>query len=388
MFPKIILCTLIAIGAIVRNVNGQNNYFSLKSCNTDFQFGDTCVENLMAPYFESNRLILCGEIHYYENNWLIKATLAKTLNAKYGVTRMFIEYPVSYENLYNDYLLYGDDLVIRNMSALTQDTLNEKLFLNNLRTYNLTRPDSLKITVICVDVEKNVLVSFRQLRLMLDGIFTRQIKKTKTLLDQFLSTKEMSDDSSIIAVNRIIENFKKYERTFRKQLSKMDFCKYKKIIEGLKLRYASSFGANSGGTNYDLFAEREIFLRLNVSEVLSAYPGEKFLGSFGLAHCMLVKEPQVFEGISIKSFAYELNNSKSSPVINNVCSIVQYYENYNDSLYLNKFLGGEKDIFTMQSVSNFTAFSLGSLNKTSASHFSLGQVLIINRNVLGPFMKN
>lgn len=383
---KLMWTTLLLLisGSLLKS---QDCNLQLKSCNTNFNFGDTCVQQLMKPYFEKNRLILCGELHYYEKNWLIKSNLAKTLNTYYGVNRMFVEYPVSYENLYNNYLLYGDERILRNLPYLTQDTLNERLFLQEMRAYNLLRPDSLRVQVICVDMEKNASTAIQELHALIFWRKPRVFRKSTGILDQYIESQSMTIERVKSTVKILYHEFYRHQKQFKRRLSATDYSKYKHIIDGLNLGFMFDYTMDEKGTNEPSYVMREKFLLANVSEVLQLYPDEKFFGSFGLSHCLLNNNQQQFWGITTTAFAFELNTDRFSPVLNNVCSIVQYYSYYDDSLYLNNFLGQQRACFLTDSSSLFSIFENCDLTQNRTDVADHGQLLIVNRNIRGPFVK-
>lgn len=375
---KIITAVFCAITSILEaQISVTQATFPIAKNSFYYSSEDICKIAAFDPEFKNNRLFLCGELHYFENNWAIKVAFVQFFNKKYSVNRVFIEYPCSYDHLYNSYLLYGDSSVFTYLPYITPDTLNEKRFLLELRKYNLSLPDSNKVSVVGIDIEKNAIVSLRELYKLYPIQINPAILKSYLLISKWRSKERISERKTKHIVRRLYEDFYSKQSEFRIALQG-NFMRYKRIIDGLYLGFMSQFNVDDQA----LVVRREKFMIDGILDELSSSKQDKYFGQLGLAHCGLNLNDTTFTNYPYTSLASWFNSDSLSPIRNQVCSFVQYYTQMNDTTYLIAYLGKHRSQLLSNSAETVTLFYLG--EESSSLH---GQFLIVNRNALGPYVK-
>lgn len=330
-----------------------------------------------------SRLFFCGELHYFENNWDLKLSFAKFFQSNYGVKRILIEYPVSYACLYNEYLLNGNKRVIRYLPDITSDTLNEHMFLEKLREYNLSLPENKRIQVLGIDVEKNAIVSFQELfKLFPSQITSRKIKKNFRTISKWQKKTWVSDKKTKKIV-RVLHNALYGNETEFKEHFKDNYNAYKRIIDGLHIGFDAPYTIE----NPEFLEIREQFIYSNIKDYLNENPSEIFFGQIGLAHSALNADiPELGAEPGFRSAAYRLNTQPDSPVKNKVCSFMQFYTQYDDSLYQQNFLFPHTEQLLLLAYMKLALFDFSDFSFENPILNERGQFLIINKNNLGPYM--
>lgn len=263
-------------------------------------------------------LFLNSEFHYYQSNWEVKFLLLKYLHEQFNVNDIVLEYPQSYEQKYNDYLLNGDQKIWKHLPFMSNDSINERLFLSALRSYNLTLDSSDRVRVHCIDIEINSLYTYEALW---DIVKTHRAQFSAELIQNLKSWKNESSIGTRKAKSRGLYLYQDLHLndTLYRIVLRDKYDRYSSLIEGLFLAQVIGFDEmDSVKTNI-----REQFLYERLKIILSQDPSRSFFGQFGLAHVINEEFSPYFCGNNFTSLATMVR--MDSTLKQNLVSIVQIY---------------------------------------------------------------
>ncbi|WP_341292614.1 hypothetical protein [Catalinimonas locisalis] len=233
-----------------------------------------CVD-LERPVFEhydlfnediqDKKIIMFGEMHYLEANYIMQAELLMYLNKNFGVRHLLIEFGRAEAYLYNQYLQTGDEWYLGFTSPGFSNYEEFYLNMKKLYDYNLGLDSHKKLQVHGLDLEREPGVSATLYSLLSNYSDHPQLAAFRDSVKTRLDT---------IGVERDI---KTYIYALRASISRLPLPddKNKEVID--KILANNSF--ISGMEKRDRLMA-QTFMELDTTN-------EVYLGQFGFGHTML-----------------------------------------------------------------------------------------------------
>lgn len=260
---------------------------------TGFELLDSEVQN--------KRLVMTGENHsFVKYNAKMELKMLRYLNQTNGTRNFIIELGPARAHYLNRFINETDTMADRYLKATTSPRYME--LFRRLRAFNRSRPDSLKIRVYGIDVERfNDLALIRLAELFPKGIVPEKIRPLAEAIQgtaDFIVRAGVSDYDEARDETRSGYFYRtsapySIDGTIREFLTGYD---------SLKVDFQSWFGADSSAitdaiewlreyktwedyenTTYQYIWREENIYR-NLSALLSNMPGERFYGQFGRCH--------------------------------------------------------------------------------------------------------
>lgn len=277
------------------------------------------------------RLFIAGETYSYAAiNSKLEFKLLRYMNYKSGLRNFLVETSPARADLINQFI-NSDDSTVEVLLQSVSKVINMRLY-KNLKRLNLRLPDSLKIRVYGVDVERShslPVVKMSQylnredipdeLRVSVEAVKgAAKYIITKGLQEYTRERDGIEGDyndyfysHSSFSVRKSMEEFaKNYDSLSEKYKSWLgdDFVGFDRAV-GWLLEYKQFRNLSMTAMEYT-WREELIFNRVN--NLLEEMPEEKFFGQFGLCRAMFNKIPS---GCGINQFSglvYKLRNYRES----------------------------------------------------------------------------
>jgi hypothetical protein len=278
------------------HANGQSvakpHIFNLEE-NDDFSGFE-----LLDHSISGKRVIMTGENHSYTQfNARLEMKIMRYLHSQAGFKNIVLELGPARANVVNRFINNSDSMAEKNLKATTS-TIYMELF-ENLKKWNLSLPDSMKIRVYGIDVERfNDLPLMRLSELLPEQNIPSRIRTgvdaihsaSAWLLASGLRNYDESGTSMWVSSG---------EQPFRIQQSIRRFIRY---YDSLKPSFENWLGSNAPAVNeavnwlreYVLwnaldnqstqYVWREENIYRNITALLNSMPQEKFFGQFGRCH--------------------------------------------------------------------------------------------------------
>ncbi len=284
---------------------------------------------ILDEQIDKHRLILSGENHNYTNeNISIEMKLFRYLVKKKGFKHLIIEQGYSLGQMLNTYIATGDTFILRKIKNCSFRSFYS--FTKNLRTLNLSLPDSQKFSVHCIDVERFFHPAV--------GYMSYLLPKNKTIPDELLihieglksleaylmggnnyqrwnsdkdggidynyyyySDGSISDEKTI---NLIIHSFDSLNAIYKNYLGE-NYNAFEKVINSLRDKnYHQSLSSSAQEIIY-----REQFIYKKFENLANLYPNDKFYGQFGRCHTTDTSIFAECDWYDVHSFINRVNNS-------------------------------------------------------------------------------
>ncbi len=212
-----------------------------------------------------------GETHTVDFEPEFKFHFIKHLNSKYGVKDIFMEIGYSAAYFFNQYLQTGDTNILQT-NRLPYLWGKYKIFWKNLRIYNSTLPDNLKIVVHGIDFERIEIFK------LLEKARDTSIQISENLRQTFETIYAKSSDNNLVFG----------DKEFTKTLSSMKEIFSKHTVE-FKLLFKNNYSIVKNSLNNisnanSSFSERNENWLINLTQIIIDNKISKFIGFFGTAH--------------------------------------------------------------------------------------------------------
>lgn len=344
------------------NVKKDNYAISeyLKKNHAEINLKSASGFSLMDKDISESDVILTGISGSADQNYQLKLSLLKYLNKKQDVRYLLEEMGYSESSLINEYLKSGNEAYLKQVYENKSGPViytdkenvyyNQKIynFWNELRKYNLTLPESKKITVIGIGAENRVGTALEYLNSLLpenepDEAIKPFIKELKNI------GRLKNNDEIFSTIQKLKNSIQADPQLYKKYLGSRysDFCIIiDNIINADKIYKAA-------GQN--LKKEIELCMFNNFKTAYS--PKGKYFGEFELEHLY---------DKNITGFAVCLNTS-NSPVQGRVLSI-----SYASEISSSPIAGENLNLLEENSKSDMTLFKLNGDNSpfNDKSNFS------------------
>ena len=212
-----------------------------------------------------------GESHTVDFEPEFKFHFIKHLNSKYGVKDIFMEIGYSAAYFFNQYLQTGDTNILQT-NRLPYLWGKYKIFWKNLRIYNSTLQDSLKVVIHGIDFERIEIFK------LLEKARDTSIKISDNLRQTFEIINTKSSNSNLFYG----------DKEFSKTLSSLKEI-FSKNTDEFKLLFKNNFNIVKSSLNNisnanSSFSERNENWLINLRQIIIDSKISKFIGFFGAAH--------------------------------------------------------------------------------------------------------
>lgn len=352
----------------------NNEYFS------SFSILDEAVKD--------KRIFFIGEDHRYRiSNTELLLKLLKYLNKEIGLKNIIIEQGIGMSYIINKYVIENDENVKKTLENFINPSYFE--FIKNIHDLNESLPDSAKITVHGIDMERSLPNAFKALALLIpnkpapdsisvtmealigmEGYYEKYFSTIKVDsitydYNKMYGTMEFNGGNTILEILKVYDEKK---HLFKSYLGE-DFELFNEIMVGLK--YAKNWYDFQEDNSYQEWVMREKFMHQQFMKLNKRLPKEKFLGSFGRCHTALNIKDGWCDLYQFKSLANRITNDIDSTTNSQVLTIGSYYPN-------SSFYNIEKsDIFVIKSLSKL-------VKSDDVMLFKVNQDTIY-KNVIGTF---
>lgn len=291
---------------------------------------------------EDKRVFFIGEDHRYRrSNSDFQLKLLRYLHDEAGVKNLIIEQGKSTAYIINKYVLDGQE----EYKSIIQDYAYPYYyeFYVKLFEYNQTLPKEDRVRVHGIDMERSISNAYKAL-----GLMTPKKKAPKEIMTTIESIRGMAgyydnyfstikEDSvtynmwkfagtmffdGATTLEGILTDFDANDSLFRAYIGD-EFEIFSEIIEGL--RGAKQWYEYQEQDAYQEWVLREEFMYQRFKEVLTEYPEQKFLGSFGRCHTSKTIQDGWCDLYSFESLANRINNATDSATTDRVLTIGSYY---------------------------------------------------------------
>jgi hypothetical protein len=304
----------------------------------------TTDSNLTRKSNPETKFYAFGSWHGHNSAYKSFVTCFKQLYLKANIRVVFIEYSYSVGLLFDNYIKTGDTDEYMETYVLKNDYA---YFLNPLKMFNFSLPDSEKISIVGVDRSFSIGVPdvVYAIKLLLPKNKEPDEKIRKVVLDiaSYSVQADFKHESKVI-LDDFFMCFIKNKPSFREYFSNCF-----ETLEKVLIQYIQS--KNIPDVNYEncdsaSFCRREKFVYSNLKSEISARPGVSYMGLFGWAHVYLDRTNR-FDTFQIKhgddyeyySFIARLNKESDSPAKGSVCAVQIHESNLVFRKALKKIVG-------------------------------------------------
>jgi erythromycin esterase len=263
------------------------------------------------------QMFLIGENHAAAINTQFEFFFICYLHKYAGVNYIFQECPVSAALFENRYLETGDTLILDSLFSQFRGTLawtKERYeFIKKIRNYNLKQPDNKKLTFVGVDIEHQHLTPIRYIASVSDT--AKAPPEISSDLKQFIALKDSNWKDSTARTKAVASLYSKlinYQSLSRQYFSS-DFLNVQLVLENM-------MNATLVYSNKKNIALRDSCMYATFLKIYPALTNARFFGQWGQYHINQGAIDKVFP------LAAWLNNEKSSPVRDKICSITILYK--------------------------------------------------------------
>lgn len=249
------------------------------------------------------RVIMTGENHtFVDVNSGIELKMLRYLNAEFGYRNFIIELGAARAHFLNRYIQTGDTVAMKHLQSATSPAFMG--LFHKMKVYNSTLPDSMKIKVWGIDVERfNDLPVIRLGELLpqdgipesiaagveaIHGMSAYLIKNGLLEYEDAVSTDKAAapsywPNSQKFQINKSITifllHFDSLNTTYREWLGK-DYEAVEEVVSWLR---DFQQWKNYENTTFE-YTWREENIYKNIAVLLDSMPREKFYGQFGRCH--------------------------------------------------------------------------------------------------------
>lgn len=284
---------------------------------------------MLDSFLLSKDLFISGEDYDYSAfNSKLEFKLLRYMNYRVGLRNYLVETSPARADLINQYISSGDSVVEKLLQSVSK--VKYMRLYKNLKRLNSRLPDSLKIRVYGVDVERsNALPVVKmsqylpedsipdELRISVEAIegaakyiitkgleeYDREKKGDLTDYDNYFY--KPSAFSVSLSMTEFLKSYDSLQTGFRNWLG-ADFEKFDRAVGWLK-EFREYNNLNMTAMEYT-WREELMFNRVN--DLLAEMPGEKFYGQFGLCRAPFSR---VDQGCGINKFSGLAHKLKTYP---------------------------------------------------------------------------
>lgn len=314
--------------------------------NDDF----STFEGLKNDKFNDVKVFFAGENHNYRyTNSRNQLKLLKYFNQTYGVNTLILEFGYSNGWLVNKYInSEADSNLLKVLESYTYKEYSD--YYQGLRKYNLSLPDTSRITVLGIDVERFNNLSAKILSMLLpsgaphDSILlsVESIRSLAAYLDSYqndmienVKNKDEEVDEDIFKFSLfkpesyyvsstlfdIIEDYDKHVDLFKEYLGS-NYETFNILINELKDK--EKYEDYERQPQQHIY--REFYMYNKMKKYISEHPNAKFFGQFGRCHVGQEMQDEACSWYVFNSIATRLNNSTLPDFKGKVLTIAYFYK--------------------------------------------------------------
>lgn len=247
----------------------------------------------------NKRLVMTGENHTFAGfNSRIELKMMRYLHEKEGFKNLIIELGPARAYYMNQYILHNDSTAKKYLEATTGKKYME--MMKRMKKWNMTLPDSLKVTVHGIDVERfNDLSMLRLAEILPDSnipsslnafcggvemtseaILTERYSQYRSTYSSYWGWSYSDKIKGWPTVKEVVRQFDSLKNEIQKWLSPEKFDLTQKCIGWLKeyIQWETLEGS------YAQYIWREENIYKNLSKLMDENKKEKYYGQFGRCH--------------------------------------------------------------------------------------------------------
>ncbi len=328
------LFLLLTIVAFATNARAQDTTKLDIADNGDY-YSFRMLDNVINNY----RIIFTGENHVFrKSNYRLELKMMKYLYDKAGFRHFIMEFGFSRGWLVDKYVQTGDTSLFKVLSDYSYQEY--ALLYKGLYEFNKTLPDTAKIRIHSIDIERSLSTPLKVMDLLIPK--NRKIPASIALtIESIHSLAVMSDDEQRKAQQKNKEDFRtgapfSLKRSLKfilqdldsnkaafKELLGNDYPVFYKIEQGLRAEMDRSTYNDMSAVQGYLYRER--FMHESLRELAAEFPTGKFYGQFGRCHTSLETEDVWCGFYAFTTLATRLDSD--SLFKGKVLAIAQYYPN-------------------------------------------------------------
>lgn len=291
-----------------------------------------------------SNVFFIGENHEYRKaNTQLQISFIKYLQKKTGLRHIVMEFGFSRGWLVNNYINSVDSSYSEILKLYSYPEYFN--YYRELRNFNLSLPDSARLSVYGIDIERFHDTPFKALSLLLPkttppdsiALSIESLQGIAAAIDAFLKENKLkktdSDNdrgfvnfnyrlySSEKTANSLVDDFLIHEKYYDEYLGDSCFLLYKRII--LQLKEEAVYRKFEKQPQQYVLREQTMYK--NILNYIAIHPNEKIFGQFGRCHIASEKQDSPCNWYDFKSLVSRLNSTNTPWLFGKVCSIAYFY---------------------------------------------------------------
>jgi len=294
---------------------------------------------------DKSNIFFAGENHEYRaSNSKLELKLIKYLYEKAGVRTIIMEFGFSRGWIVDKYINSEDTADLKKILRIYSYKEYSQLY-NKLREFNLSLPDTARIHVVGIDVERFNDMPLRVMAMQLPdtappdsiSLNIEALRGMAGYLDKYLEKKKKSSEycgsfsffyfgynsrmfNSSKTCETFVADFDKHKQYYKEYLGD-NFDIYSLIIDELKDQQTYE--------SYDdqphQYVYREKYLYKKFLKYIKEHPGEKVFGQFGRCHVAMDIQNTGCMWYDFDALAARINKTDNEWLKNKVCSFAYFY---------------------------------------------------------------
>jgi hypothetical protein len=259
-------------------------------------------------------VFLSGELHDHDGDYNLQLNLLKYLNKKSGLKKIVFEQPVSYELIFNQYINTGDSSLLEKILLDFDSTMEKKsrFFYKSLFEFNKGLPDTGKISIICVDIEKNIQLSIKNIYSFSNQKIPFEIYLPLIKLLLLAEKGSFHRAQTIRKATKLLRDMNQ-NKSYYMEYYKDNFLLAKRTFEGIILG-CEFFEKDISKLDTAFWAKRELYMYRNFTNALNVSNDKRAFGLFGLFHVCILPNANWFDVKKANVLGSYLATDSNSPV--------------------------------------------------------------------------
>lgn len=295
---------------------------------------------LYAPHLNQYKVFVNGENHAYtKSNAQLQLKMFKYLHQQAGVKHLLLELGWSRGYVITQYIQTGDTTLLPAIKSFSWKYYAD--LVEGLKRYNDGLPDSAKITVTGIDVERHYSMAFKALSLVLPdtplahdsiAVSVQSVHSAVAYLETAFAWDEAKGGfgdqgkntfSMEQTVFHLLKNVQAHQQKFLEIVKPKDHQTFLKIISQLKgrqtyLNYESDNALQS-------YVYREKYMYDQFLELHQRDTTQKYFMQFGRCHSIKTIQQEACGWYRFKSIAHQINQTSALGLEGSVLSTGIYY---------------------------------------------------------------
>lgn len=295
---------------------------------------------LYAPHLESYKVFINGENHTYaKSNAELQLKMIKYLHQRAGVKNLLLELGWSRGYIITKYIQTGDTTLLPAIKSFSWKYYAD--LVEGLKQYNHGLPDSAKITVTGIDVERHYSMVLKALSLVLPNppethdsiaVSIESVHSAVSYLESTYAWNESDGDfkndrkhtySIYNTVSYLLQSFEAHQEKYLDLITPENRAVFLKIVSQLKGREA--YQNYESDNVIQSYVYREKYMYDQFMELHQKDTTQKYFMQFGRCHSVKTFQQEACGWYGYKSIAYRINETTHSGLKGSVLSTGIYY---------------------------------------------------------------